>query len=236
MNEILENVKKLLKLDVGDRGRLEYILETLSNGKELFTSDKNYLENLIEKHIETSKISKNSNDTEVLELKAKIRELEANCECNTKMQMATSLFGPSRLKIADLGILFARIGISFSFLWAGYGKVSDPNGFGQMLQGMMGIVPEIAPMMSSVIGSLELIAGIFFILGVLIRPASIFAIIILIGSMVMFGLDFGSGPAIWKDPSILGLAILLVLYGSGKFGIDGKINSLISKRMKGVNY
>jgi hypothetical protein len=46
--------------------------------------------------------------------------------------------------------------------------------------------------------------------------------------MVMFGFDFTTGPAIWKDPTMLGVAIGLVIYGSGKFGID----FLISKKSK----
>jgi len=31
------------------------------------------------------------------------------------------------------------------------------------------------------------------------------------------------GPAIWKDPAMLGMAVLLFLYVSGKFGIDKKL-------------
>jgi uncharacterized membrane protein YphA (DoxX/SURF4 family) len=46
--------------------------------------------------------------------------------------------------------------------------------------------------------------------------------------MVMFGFDFTTGPGIWKDPTILGVAIGLAIYGSGKIGID----TLISNRLK----
>ena len=213
MSDTLENAKKLLQMNVGDPGRLEYIVETLSKNKELFTSDKNYLDNLSAKYLENTIKTENSNETEVLQLKAKIHELEVNCECNSaKMQMLSSIFSPPKQKIADLGVLFARFGIGFSFLWAGFGKVSDPVGFGQMLQSMMGISPEMAPMMASLIGILELMAGVFFVIGFLTRFSSIFA----------------TGPAIWKDPSILGLALLLMLYGSGKFGIDSKISSILS--------
>ena len=231
MDNALENAKKLLQMDVGDQGRLEYIKETLTKNDQLFTSDKNYLENLTKKYLETSVHIENSNDSEILKLKAKIHDLEENCECKSaKIEMIASLFSPSKQKIADLGVLFARFGIGFTFLWAGFGKVSDPNGFGQMLQSMIGIAPEMAPMMASLIGSLELIAGVFFFIGLLTRLSSVFAIIILLGSLAMFGLDFGTGPAIWKDPSLLGLALLLMLYGSGKFGIDRKISSILSNR------
>ena len=231
MDDALENTKKLLEMGVGDLGRLEYIKEALTKNKRLFTSDKNYLENMTRKYLETSVQLENSNNAEVLKLKSKITDLEANCGCkSSKMEMLNSLFSSSKPKIADLGVLFARFGIGFTFLWAGFGKVSDPNGFGQMLQSMIGIAPEMAPMMASLIGSLELIAGIFFFIGLLTRLSSVFAIIILLGSLAMFGLDFGTGPAIWKDPSMLGLALLLMLYGSGKFGIDRKISSILSNR------
>ena len=121
-----------------------------------------------------------------------------------------------------------RIGIAFTFFWAGYGKASDPAGFGMMLQNMAGIQPEMATSMALMIGILEIISGALVLSGLLTRPAAIFQTAILIGSMVMFGFDFTTGPAIWKDPAILGVAIGLVIYGSGKFGID----FLISKKVK----
>ncbi|MEK0335984.1 MAG: DoxX family protein [Nitrosopumilus sp.] len=125
-------------------------------------------------------------------------------------------------------LLVIRIGIAFTFFWAGYGKASDPAGFGMMLQNMAGIQPEMATSMALMIGILEIISGALVLSGLLTRPAAIFQTAILIGSMVMFGFDFTTGPAIWKDPAILGVAIGLVIYGSGKFGID----FLISKKVK----
>jgi putative oxidoreductase len=74
--------------------------------------------------------------------------------------------------------------------------------------------------MALMIGSAELLSGVLVLIGLLTRPAAIFQIIILIGAMVMFGFDFTTGPAIWKDPTLLGVSIMLLLYGSGKFGLD----------------
>ena len=125
-------------------------------------------------------------------------------------------------------LLVIRIGMAFAFFWAGYGKVSDPAGFGMMLQNMVGIQPEMATSMALMIGILEIVSGALVLFGLLTRPAAIFQTAILVGSMVMFGFDFTTGPAIWKDPAILGVAIGLVIYGSGKFGID----FLISKKVK----
>ena len=120
----------------------------------------------------------------------------------------------------DIGILILRVGISFGFIWAGIGKVSDPVGFGQMLQAMVGIDPMMSTNMAIIIGTAELISGTLIFVGLFTRFAAIFQIIILIGAMVMFGFDFTQGPAIWKDPSMLGLTIMLALSGSGKIGID----------------
>jgi len=134
---------------------------------------------------------------------------------------------PNSENKSAISLLIIRIGISFAFFWAGYGKVTDPAGFGMMLQNMAGIQPEMATSMAMMIGILEIVSGALVLSGLLTRPAAIFQIIVLIGAMVMFGFDFTAGPGIWKDPTILGVAIGLTIYGSGKFGID----SLISKRL-----
>lgn len=142
--------------------------------------------------------------------------------------MSTIFAKPVSENKSAASLLVIRIGIAFTFFWAGYGKASDPAGFGMMLQNMVGIQPEMATSMALMIGILEITSGALVLSGLLTRPAAIFQTAILIGSMVMFGFDFTTGPAIWKDPAILGVAIGLVIYGSGKFGID----FLISKKVK----
>jgi len=142
--------------------------------------------------------------------------------------MSTIFAKPVSENKSAASLLVIRIGIAFTFFWAGYGKASDPAGFGMMLQNMVGIQPEMATSMALMIGILEITSGALVLSGLLTRPAAIFQTAILVGSMVMFGFDFTTGPAIWKDPAILGVAIGLVIYGSGKFGID----FLISKKVK----
>ncbi len=142
--------------------------------------------------------------------------------------MSTVFAKPVSENKSAASLLVIRMGIAFTFFWAGYGKASDPAGFGMMLQNMVGIQPEMATSMALMIGVLEITSGALVLSGLLTRPAAIFQTAILIGSMVMFGFDFTTGPAIWKDPAILGVAIGLVIYGSGKFGID----FLISKNVK----
>ncbi len=138
---------------------------------------------------------------------------------------------PPSENISALSALAIRIGIAFGFLWAGFGKVTNPEMVSQMLQQMVGLDPSMATNMTLMIGSAELLSGILVLIGLLTRPAAIFQIIILIGSMVMFGFDFTAGPAIWKDPALLGVAIMLLLSGSWKFGLDYRISKTKHKEV-----
>lgn len=217
----LDIVIKLLEMNIGDRGRLEYIRSTLEKQNQLFTSDKNYVEKLSQQFLH---LDDSQNVSEVIQLKNRIKELEDNCQAKSKKFSLRNFFTtPPRQNFTNIGILFARFGLGFTFIWAGFGKISDPAGFGMMLQNMIGINEQMSMMMASLIGSLEILAGILLLIGFLTRPSAIFAIVILIGSLGMFGFDFGIGPAIWKDPAILGMATLLFLYGSGRFGVDVKL-------------
>ena len=56
-----------------------------------------------------------------------------------------------------------RIGIAFGFLWAGFGKASNPEGFGQMLSQMVGLDPSMATNMALMIGSAELLSGVLVV-------------------------------------------------------------------------
>ena len=49
-NSSLDNVNELLRLEYGDKGRLEDIKRRLGNGQILYNSDNNYLEQLLNQH------------------------------------------------------------------------------------------------------------------------------------------------------------------------------------------
>ena len=140
------------------------------------------------------------------------------------MKITAILQTPPSKNVINVGLLAVRLGISFAFLWAGINKVIDVQGFGQMLHGMAGIDPLLAPQMALVIGISEIIAGILVGTGLITRISVAFQIAILIGAQIMFGFDFTAGPAIWKDPALFGVAIMLLLYGSGKFSLDYRIS------------
>ena len=56
MTSLLDNVIQLLNLGVGDLGRLEHIKNSLEENKTLYSSDRMYLEKLIEQHIGNQEI------------------------------------------------------------------------------------------------------------------------------------------------------------------------------------
>jgi len=131
---------------------------------------------------------------------------------------------PPTKNLINVGLLAARLGLGGGFLWAGINKVIDPEAFGMMLQNMAGIEPSMAPSMALLIGSLETLSGVLIWIGLITRIAAGYQLVILIGAQFMFGFDFTMGPAIWKDPALIGIAIMLLLYGSGKFGLDHRIS------------
>ncbi len=141
--------------------------------------------------------------------------------------MFTTFVKPVSENKSAASLLIIRIGLAFTFFWAGYGKASDPANFGMMLQNMAGIQPEMATSMALMIGILEIVSGALVLSGLFTRAAAVFQVLILVGAIVMFGFDFTTGPAIWKDPTILGVAIGLIIYGSGKFGIDYRISNKV---------
>ena len=147
------------------------------------------------------------------------------------MKIITLLQTPPSKNLINVGLLAVRLGISFAFLWAGINKVADPAAFGMMLQNMAGIDPMMAPNMALLIGISEIIAGVLVGTGLITRLAVAFQIVILIGAQLMFGFDFTAGPAIWKDPTLFGVAIMLLLYGSGKFSLDYRISKSKSHQL-----
>ncbi len=134
------------------------------------------------------------------------------------------------VEMKNFGLFAARIGMAFTFCWPGINKInnSESSNFGQWLLNSIGFDPTTAIQIVSAMGTLEVLFGIFIGVGLLTRPSAIFMIIILVGAQAMFGFIYTQGPAIWKDPGLIGLAILLLLSGAGKFSID----YLISKRNK----
>jgi len=127
----------------------------------------------------------------------------------------------------NIGLLAVRLGMGIVFFWAGLDKVIDPQGFGIFLQNLAGIDSIVAPNMSLLIGGLEILSAVLIWIGFITRIAAGYQLVVLVGAQFMFGFDFTSGPAIWKDPALVGIAIMLLLYGSGKFSLDHRISKIV---------
>jgi len=147
------------------------------------------------------------------------------------MKINAILQTPPSKNLINVGLLAVRLGLGAGFLWAGINKVADPAAFGMMLQNMAGIDPVMAPNMALLIGSLEILSGVLIWIGLITRMATAYQLVVLVGAQLMFGFDFTMGPAIWKDPALIGIAIMLLLYGSGKFGLDYLISKSKSHQL-----
>ena len=51
MTGLLDDVNALISKGVGDPSRLEHIKQTIENNKELYSSDRNYVYDLIKNHL-----------------------------------------------------------------------------------------------------------------------------------------------------------------------------------------
>ena len=60
MGSLLNDVNILISKRVGDLSRLEHIKETIENNKQLYDSDKKYIDELTEKHLFSKEIPDNS--------------------------------------------------------------------------------------------------------------------------------------------------------------------------------
>lgn len=65
--ELISSIRELIKLGIGDSGRLQFINETLQKGKPLYKSDKKYLNEKLNSTISPSTITSNIQDTPIIE-------------------------------------------------------------------------------------------------------------------------------------------------------------------------
>ncbi|HKM50144.1 MAG TPA: DoxX family protein [Candidatus Bathyarchaeia archaeon] len=122
----------------------------------------------------------------------------------------------TRLNVA---VLVMRIGMSFPFIFAGLNHIMHPE-----MAMALGVPGGI---IFASIGALEVISGIGILLGLLTRPSALFqALIMLTTIFVLAKGDVGNPnlPAVWKDPALLGVALMLLIIGAGKFSIDAKLS------------
>ena len=76
-DELIEHVLYLIDAKKGDSGRLNYILSMLQDGRQLYISDRKYLESLIDTYIDPSK---RRNQQSVEELKTELSRVKQKLE------------------------------------------------------------------------------------------------------------------------------------------------------------
>jgi len=77
-SDLVRSVLYLIESKKGDVGRLNYILNTLQNGRSLFTSDKKYLDTLISTYIDSAKrreISISTGNDPIDELRSELKRV-----------------------------------------------------------------------------------------------------------------------------------------------------------------
>ena len=80
--DLIKSINSLIESGIGNRDRLQYILNTVSEGKYLYLSDKNYLENLLQSiPVQKESSSPRSDDNDVVnELLNELRSLSKKVE------------------------------------------------------------------------------------------------------------------------------------------------------------
>src|SRR6267143_5568005 len=91
--DLIKSINSLMESGIGDRDRLQYILNTVSEGKYLYLSDKNYLENLLHSiPVQKESPSLRSDDNDVVNelldelrlLNKKVEQIERTSKIHTE--------------------------------------------------------------------------------------------------------------------------------------------------------
>lgn len=219
-------VEKLIDMNVSDSVRLGYILNFLDKGRTLYTSDRKYVEGLISKYLPGEIKS------EIIEERNKSSSEQSwfqKSQERSSVRLDFFRTPPLSQDLVDGALLAARLGMAFVFIFPGINHAVSPEKLGQGLQMITNFSQVLATNIAFLLGVGEIISGILIALGLITRINGLFQIFILVGAMIMFGFDFSEGPAIWKDPGLLGLAIIFTLYGSGRLGLDHLISRQIRR-------
>ncbi|MBB3408573.1 putative oxidoreductase [Rhizobium sp. BK316] len=125
-------------------------------------------------------------------------------------------------------ILLARILLSFMFILAGFGKVTDAAGTAGMIAGA-GL--PAATLLAYVAGLFELLAGLAVLTGFQVRIVGWLLAGFCVFTAVVFHLPYASGAElvnilnqimVMKNITLAGAYILLATVGAGAYSIDAR--------------
>ena len=99
--EILSSIQELIKLGIGGNGRLQFIYETIQNGKKLYTSDRNYLNEKLS-NVTTNTFVSSEIEKEPLIDKKSLDSIETQLtQANTKIAILESQLAESKSKLKE---------------------------------------------------------------------------------------------------------------------------------------
>ncbi|MEU6859858.1 DoxX family protein [Glycomyces sp. NPDC046736] len=138
----------------------------------------------------------------------------------------------ARGRLADAGVLLARLGTGVILLAYGWQKLAE-WGLDATAQAMGGGGVPLPQVSAHVAAFGELAAGAALIAGVLVRAAAVGAALVMVGAIVF--VNGASG--IYADaggyafPLAVGVAcLLLAVTGSGRYGLDPYVLPLVLRR------
>ena len=97
--ELISSIRELIKLGIGDSGRLQFINETLQKRKPLYKSDKKYLSEKLNSTISQSLITSTVQDTPLIERESIIELKSDLVEANRKINHLETLLDKSKSKL-----------------------------------------------------------------------------------------------------------------------------------------
>lgn len=129
--------------------------------------------------------------------------------------------------VDSLIILIARLALSVLFLWSGAMKLL---GYGVFVSYLHAKGVPFVPVMAAVATAIEVLGGIFLVIGFLMRPAAIVLAVYTVATAVL-GHDFWNVADaalqhdmvihFWKNVGIAGGFLLLFVTGAGGASVDG---------------
>lgn len=228
ISEITNLAKKLKTMNVGESWRLDYVINTLERGDPLFPSDLVYVQDLASKYFNI--------DARMPQNK-KPKTTKSNTELHAKKQKPTTriprptfnIFAPPMF--VDIAILAARLGISFVFIWAGLAKITNPYVTLTMIEDLsLGLTLTAENI--TMFGFVEIASAAMVLAGIATRIGAAIHLTILVAVQVLFGFSYQAGPSVWKDPALIGVAALLAVCGSGKFGLDKLLETVKQQKQE----
>ena len=122
-----------------------------------------------------------------------------------------------------LAPLLGRLLLGAIFVWAGYGKLTGFDGLVSTISSKGIPLPQIAAAATVII---ELVGGLMLVVGLKVRWAALVIFLFLIPVTALFHPYWDSasqGIAFFKNLSIMGGLLMVMLHGAGPISVDRRI-------------